>query len=179
MKKLIIIIFISIYIICCVLVTNCLLHYNDYNISVFGDSSLVILKKNYDNLKKGSLVIVKKSNVKVNDDVFYFDSSNKDNTSFISKVSKIDDSNENSIFYTLENGKVLTNDLIIGTKDNISVYPYIGSMLGFLESKWGFLIIVILPFSFLFVFEIYTLVKEFRPRKKAKNRSKMNNAKVK
>lgn len=181
MKKICIIIFTTIYISICLVVTTCLLHFNDYNISVFKNSSLLILKENYDDLKKGSLVIIKKSSINKDDTIFYYDTSKGDMKISLDKVKKIDNVSSNESVYTLNSDKMLTTEFIIGTKNSAKIIPAIGAILGLLESKWGFLVIIILPFSLLFVFEIYTLIKEFKPAKKKRNRSKneVNRAKQK
>ena len=65
MKKICFGFFITLYIIISLIVTTCLLHYNDYNITVINGKSLISLKSDYDDLKKGSLVVVKDNDISV------------------------------------------------------------------------------------------------------------------
>ena len=48
MKKICFGFFITLYIIISLIVTTCLLHYNDYNITVINGKSLISLKSDYD-----------------------------------------------------------------------------------------------------------------------------------
>lgn len=172
MKKICIGFFITLYIIISLIVTTCLLHYNDYNITVINGKSLISLKSDYDDLKKGSLVVVKDNDISVGDKVFYYEASGNDVGVNLRSVKNINKINASESTYTLDNDKVITKDFIIGTKNNAKVYPVIGGILLLLESKWGFLGIVILPVAVCFILEIYTLVKEFKPKKKRKKNEK-------
>ena len=172
MKKICIGFFITLYIIISLIVTTCLLHYNDYNITVINGKSLISLKSDYDDLKKGSLVVVKDNDISVGDKVFYYEANGSDVGVNLRSVKNINKINASESTYTLDNDKVITKDFIIGTKNNAKVYPVIGGILLALESKWGFLGIVILPVAVCFIFEIYTLVKEFKPKKKRKKNEK-------
>lgn len=181
MKRIIIVILTTLYIIISIVVTTLLLHYNDYNVTVINNNSLISLKKDYDELKKGSLVIVANKEVKVGDKIFYYEANNNNNNIGISlkSVKKIDEINANEYMYTLDNDKVITKDFIIGALNDAKVYPFIGSVLLLLESKWGFLSIIILPVAICFILEIYTLIKEFKPKKKRKMGRKNENSKNK
>ena len=172
MKKICIGFFITLYIIISLIVTTCLLHYNDYNVTVINGKSLVSLKSDYDDLKKGSLVVVKDCNVSVGDKVFYYEANGNDVAVNLRSVKNINKINDKESTYTLDNDKVITKDFIIGTKNNAKVYPVIGGILLALESKWGFLGFIILPVAVCFILEIYTLVKEFKPKKKRKTGSR-------
>ena len=173
MKKICIGFFITLYIIVSLIVTTCLLHYNDYNITVINGKSFISLKNDYDDLKKGSLVVVKDNDISVGDKVFYYEANGNDVSVNLKIVKNINEINASEATYTLDNDKVITKDFIIGTKNNAKVYPVIGGILLLLESKWGFLSIVILPVAVCFIFEIYTLVKEFKPKKKRKKNEKI------
>lgn len=172
MKKICIGFFITLYIIISLIVTTCLLHYNDYNITVINGKSLISLKSDYDDLKKGSLVVVKDNGISVGDKVFYYEANGSDVGVNLRSVKNINKINASESTYTLDNDKVITKDFIIGTKNNAKVYPVIGGILLLLESKWGFLGIVILPVAVCFILEIYTLIKEFKPKKKRKKNEK-------
>ena len=146
--------------------------YNDYNITVINGKSIISLKSDYDDLNKGSLVVVKDNDISVGDKVFYYEANGSDVGVNLRSVKNINKINASESTYTLDNDKVITKDFIIGTKNNAKVYPVIGGILLLLESKWGFIGIVILPVAVCFIFEIYTLVKEFKPKKKRKKNEK-------
>ena len=166
------IILLVVYAAMAITLTLFLLKYNDYNITVINGKSLISLKSDYDDLKKGSLVVVKDNDISVGDKVFYYEANGSDVGVNLRSVKNINKINASESTYTLDNDKVITKDFIIGTKNNAKVYPVIGGILLLLESKWGFLGIVILPVAVCFIFEIYTLVKEFKPKKKRKKNEK-------
>ena len=92
MKKICIGFFITLYIIISLIVTTCLLHYNDYNITVINGKSLISLKSDYDDLKKGSLVVVKDNDISVGDKVFYYEANGSDvgvNLRSVKNINKI------------------------------------------------------------------------------------------
>ena len=132
MRKIIIVLLTTLYVLISVIVTTCLLHYNDYNVTVFNNNSLVCLKKNYDELKKWSLVIVANKDIVVGDKVFYYETINNNVNININLVKKIDKINDNETMYTFDDNKVITKDLIIGTKNDSKVYPFIGGILIFI-----------------------------------------------
>lgn len=76
--KIIGIIFIVIYCVISITLTICLLNYNDYNITVLGDKTLIIVKDDglLPSYKKGDLVVVRKNpnyEVKAGDKIFFYD----------------------------------------------------------------------------------------------------------
>ena len=75
MKKIIGNILIIIYTVIAVFTTVCLLSFNEYKISTFGDNSFVLVTNDelLPNFKKGDLVIVKagnKSKIAIGDNIF-------------------------------------------------------------------------------------------------------------
>jgi len=59
-----------------------------------------------------------------------------------------------------ENGDIFSNQFIIGTPGEI--YNEIGTYLAIIESKWGFLFIVLVPCLLIFIYEIYALIVEIK-----------------
>ena len=59
-----------------------------------------------------------------------------------------------------ENGDIFSNEFIIGTADK--TYNKIGTYLSIVESKWGFLFIVLVPCLLIFIYEIYALIVEIK-----------------
>ena len=59
-----------------------------------------------------------------------------------------------------ENGDIFSNQFVIGTADE--VYNDIGTYLAIIESKWGFLFIVLVPCLLIFIYEVYALIVEIK-----------------
>ena len=67
------------YVILAIFVTICLLNFNDYRITVFGNKSLLLIKDDLgDNYKKNDLLVVTKddgSSVREGDSIFFYNAS--------------------------------------------------------------------------------------------------------
>ena len=61
---------------------------------------------------------------------------------------------------SLENGSNYSMDFVAGTPQK--KYSDIGTFLSIVESKWGFLFIVLVPSFLIFVYEVYTLIVEIK-----------------
>ena len=157
------------YIFVVVVVTICLLGYNDYNVTELGSYTLIpitntALEPNY---HKGDLVVVeKKSNddVKVNDMAFFYDKDVDKNTITINlgKVINSRKVNATETTYTMEGNVDFSSENVIGSQNNSKVYKYLGTILSVLESRWVFLLVIILPILFIFLYEIYAFVIEVK-----------------
>ena len=55
-----------------------------------------------------------------------------------------------------------SSQYVIGKVDNSKVYNGLGSVLSVLESRWVFLLVIILPVLLIFVYEIYAFVIEVK-----------------
>ncbi len=160
-------IFVTLYLVVAVFLTVCLLSFNDYKISVIGNKSLVILDDNTlePEYKKGSLLVIEKNkndDIKVNDEIFFYNTYKSQvvvNKSRVDKTQKITD---NETTFTVNKKYEISSEYVIGKTDTTKVIENVGSALGFLESKWGFLIVIVFPLSLLFVYEIYAVIKEIR-----------------
>ena len=74
MKKIAINIFICLYVLLTILITYCLLSYNDYNIAELKNKTLLIFENKENNYKKSDLLIVKKnSDITKGEQIFYYD----------------------------------------------------------------------------------------------------------
>lgn len=164
-KRIIIGLLLTVYLLVAVFLTACLLTYNDYKISVFGDKSLIIVKNDdfEPNYKKGSLLIVKKNNnedIRVNDDIFFYNTYKNQIVVSYSRVVKTEKITDTQTTYTITGNYELSSDYVIGKADTTKVINNVGNVMSFLESRWGFLLLIVLPISMLFVYEIYVVVKE-------------------
>ena len=165
--KILLSIFVVFYIGIEIFVTVCLLNFNDQRITEFGDKSLVIMTDNLsDKYKKGDLLVVTKNkgeDVVAGDYIFFYDPSSNYTVNY-AEVSVAKESGVNSYTYTVGNGYSVYYEYFIG-KD-VKHYKYVGSILSVLESKWGFLLLIILPTMIAIIFEFYLIVLEIIDLKK-------------
>ena len=166
------------YIAVAVFVTACLLNYNDYKITEFGKTSLIIVDNNELNpdFKKGSLLVVSKKNadkiVKGDSVIFYNTYNNQVNLS-LGKVELMDKINETETTYTITGNYSISSQYLVGATKDAKVYAGLGTLLGILESRVGFLMFIIFPVSLAFLYEIYVLILEIK--KPVKEETKKGN----
>lgn len=163
MKKVAKNVLICLYFITTILITYCLLSYNKYNVSEFKDKYLLVLKAKNDYYHKSDLLIVKKTeDYQIGDTIFYYDSYNTSAKVKMNKIKNIESVQDDYSLYTLENDLTINFDSILGTTKNTSSYILIGSIYSIITSKWGYLIIIILPMLAAFIYEIYQIIKEIK-----------------
>ena len=143
--------------------TVLLLNYNDYGLTEFGNKTLVLLSDNIstNDFKKGDLVIAEKKelkDLKVGDNVFAYKVDAKGSVNI--DYGKIGEIYETEQAVTYENGSTYSIDFVVGTPSK--TYSKIGSYLSVIESKWGFLFIVLVTSFLIFIYEIYALVIEIK-----------------
>lgn len=143
--------------------TILLLNRNDYNVTQFGDTSLIIISDDVsmEGYQKGDLVIVestKIANLQKGDILFTYKlDSNKVAHVEIGKIGEVYPDEEQISF---ENGDSYSLKFIAGKPKK--VYNGIGSALNIILSQWGFLFIVLLPCFLIFIYEIYALIIEIK-----------------
>lgn len=154
-----------------VFVSICLLSYNDYKTTVLGNNTLIIIDNDQlePEYNAGDLVIVKRnSDNKINkgDKIFYYNSA-KTSSVFIFN-GEVTDKETVSNFettFTVNDSKV-SGEYVIGKTDTAKTYKGLGTVLGILTSKWGFLFVIILPTLFAVVYEIMMIIELIRDNKK-------------
>ena len=70
-------------------------------------------------------------------------------------------STEESTF-TINDNHDISSESLIGKTETAKVYPKIGKVLAILESRFGFLLLVILPTLVLFLYELYRVIIEIK-----------------
>lgn len=100
------------------------------------------------------VVIKKTDKIKTGDLVFYYDIVNEKYKIVYSNVSGINEDKS----YTLDNGKTLASNKIIG-KSNRKI-PVIGFILNLVKEKVYFLLFVLLPILIVFVYQVYKFIIE-------------------
>lgn len=150
-----------------------LLSYNDYKVSEFGDTTLLIVDEDLMEFKSGSILLVDAcdpKDVKAGDYVFYYDTSIKPVVSKLTKIDTIYQEEQGEVAFTLPDGYILDGKHIIGKKEDTKEIKKWGTVLSVLTSKWGNLFLVVLPAFILFVYEIINVVIEIKLYKKRKAR---------
>ena len=166
MKKTLVNLIIIIYVVMAIFTTICLLTYNEYKVSEIGDKTLVIINEDDEGLsyKKGDLIIVGKTgyeNAKEGDTLFFY----KDNAIKIAEIQKKSDFGEAGITFTIDGNYQVVKEEVIGASNNIKVISKLGTLLSVLESKWGFLFLIVFPSLLAFLHEIYQLIQEITNKK--------------
>ena len=148
------------YIILAVFITTCLLSYNEYNYTEFGNIVLVTVDDETDNYSNKDLIIIPKNNkVMDNDKVFYYEEVNGKYKVRFGLVNGMGDS------YVTINDKNVDKDMVIANNKKIKQLAGLGSILNFFESKWGYLCIIILPIFIAFIYEIYAIINVLKKEK--------------
>lgn len=155
MKKVISNIIFIFYLVVAIFVTVCLLSYNDYKITDFGETSLIIVsdKKMQPDYNKGDLIIVAESDeMEVGEKVFYYDTYSQQIKVKLGTIEGVEKISETQINYIVDDGEhKISSEYVIGPESEASVMPNVGTILGILESKWGFLFLIVLPALLAFV----------------------------
>ncbi len=182
MKKVISNLIFIIYLIIAIFVTVCLLSYNDYKVTEFGDTSLIIVsdKKMQPDYNKGDLVIVEKSDeIKAGDKAFYYDTYNQQIKVKLGTIEDIEEVSESQINYMIDDGEhKISSEYVIGLASEASVMPNVGTILGIVESKWGFLFLIVLPALLAFVNQAMVVaagIKEARKEVREETKEKEKN----
>lgn len=149
-----------------ILVTMCLLNFNDQGVTQIGNSTWIIVDDDINaNYKKGDLLIVKRGTgeeVSVGDFIFFYNPTDNYVINY-AEVTNIIDSN-GYYTYMVGNDYNVYYDYYVG--NDVSLFKGIGSILSVLESQMGFLILIILPTMVAVIFEIYAIILEVIALKK-------------
>ena len=153
----------TVFYIFALLMTVLLLNFNEYGVTEFGDKSLIILEQEIsnENYKKGDLIIVQKTRydmINVGDEIFAYSVNSKGVA--VVEVGKVGEKHDKDQAISFENGASFSNEFIIGKATK--TYNDIGTFLSVIESKWGFLFIVLVPGFIIFLYEIYALIIEIK-----------------
>ena len=152
---------IILYVLLSVFITTCLLMYNEYNVTEFGNKVVVMVENDTTGeFQKGDLIIANKNkDYKESDSVFYYISRDKN---YFINYGMIESEKKDAVVI---NSDVIDKKEVIGTTRNAIVIPTIGSILSLLESKWGYLCVIILPILIAFLYEVYSIIRELKGKK--------------
>ena len=153
----------SLYFLFALIMTVLLLNFNDYGVTTFGDKSLILVDSKISNdvYQKGDLVVVETLNLEkyeIGEYIFtYKVGSERLATVQLGKIGNIY-LEENAL--SLENGETYSTEFIAGVP--VQKVEKVGSLLSVIESKWGFLFIVLIPVFLIFIYEVYSLIIEIK-----------------
>lgn len=170
MKKIIYNTLIISYALIAIIVTICLLSFNQYKVSEFDSTTVLIINTN--NLKekgfnKGDLVLVDTTQKQEpGEDIFFHATSELGKTTI--DIQTLKDKQVSAVTgettYVLEN-KEIPSDLAIGPMKNSTRIGKLGTILSILESKWGFLILIVFPSLLAFLYELWEFIANVRAAK--------------
>lgn len=162
-KKILMVIIGVLYFSFALLMTILLLNFNDYGVTQFGDTSLILLKDKISSQEfvKGDLVFVNAveiEEVEKGETIFAYRVDSKGAVHV--EVGTIGEVYPSESAIAFENGETYSSEFIVGRPSN--VYHNLGSILSVIESQWGFLFIVLVPCFLLFIYQIYALIVEIK-----------------
>ena len=169
-KNIIINFVLGIWLVVAILVTVCLLSYNEFNISeIAGHTLLIIDNEEMEPVfKKGDLVFVSDENkydFELGEEVFFYNESSVEgvviNQGTITDKEKVSNTETT---YTIED-QTISSSYVIGAANQSIVWHYMGYVLAIFESRWGYMFLVILPTLFALIYEIIAIVEEIKEGK--------------
>lgn len=165
-----------------IVVTAFILFRNKYGFTQFGDYTFndidLLDEKNIKDTKKGDLLVVKKSDdIKKGDLIYYYAIYNEDYIIQSDVVVDVDNDDRSPLFIVGDQEKTtVTNARVLGKYAN--VYPKLGVIFTTLESKIGFIFLVMLPIIIVFIHQMYDFVTTIRGASTNRiNRKKVNDKK--
>jgi len=152
-----------------IVMTSILLSKNKYGFTQFGNATFctidLIDERGIQGVKAGDLLIVKNSNdIDVGDVIYYYVVYNE---SYVVQNAPVTDiqSDKYSAVYTIDDDGSLTISSARVLGKYHTIYHGLGKVLDVLESRLGFLFLVLLPILVIFIYQIYELIMIFRYEK--------------
>lgn len=143
-----------------IFMTSFILCKNKYGYTQFGDytfNSIDLMdERNIQNTKKGDLLIVKNSNdIRVGDVVYYYTPFNESYIIRSDVVKEKQDDDYSSLYKVERDGSDISfvSSRVLGKYAN--TYHKIGGILELLETRIGFLFLVLLPIMIVFIYQVY------------------------
>lgn len=152
---------IIIYVIC---ITAFLLCKNNYGFTQIGDMTFITIDEEVINYlpeaKENDLLLVRadSSDIEVGDTIYYYDTENSMYVVKSAHVKTIQTSDSGMGVYTLDDSEESTIATTRAIGKYSTTYKTIGGILDILQSRLGFLLLVILPILLIFMYQIYALI---------------------
>ena len=168
-KKIFVNILFVIFVLAAITVTILMLSYNDYHYSVIGGYTFIKLTDDElePTFNEGDLVLVKQTKAKnINQGDYIFLYRTISTTQFEVKYGEVllkdTTRGEANTQYILEGSTVISHEDVIGSTKDMIVIPHLGTILSILESRYGFLFLVVVPSFVILLYQIYELVMEIK-----------------
>lgn len=171
MKKVLLNIIFVIYVVIAIFVTVCLLSYNQFKVTEFGDYSIIIVDSNdlEPDFNKGDLLILNKDDEpEVGQKAFFYTTYERQAIIKEGEIEAKEPLTSTETTYTVSGGNKLSSEYIIGASETATKISGLGTVLGILESKWGFLFLIVLPALLAFFYQISVVVSEVKEGKEEK-----------
>ena len=162
------------WLIVAIFVTVCLLSYNEFKVTTFGKTSLLIIDSDEmePEFLEGDLLVVKRnsdSKIEIGDKIFYYNSAM--NSSVLIYLDSVQDkeavTRDESTF--LLGGRKVSGQYVIGKAEDSKVIHKAGTYLNIFTSRWGFMFLVIFPTLFAIIYEIMLIIEASREAKYGKD----------
>ena len=166
-------ILVTIYLIIVIILTVFMLNFNDYNVTVLGNKSFILMMdEKLEGYKKGDLLVVEKKpndEINIGDMAFFYetDTVKKEVNINLGKVINKRKITDEETTFTMEGNVEFSSEYVIGTTNTTKAYSGIGGAISVLESRWVFLLLVVLPILFIFLYEIYAIALEVKKQLKS------------
>ena len=156
-----------IYFLIAIVLTVCLLSYNEYRVTQIGDYSLLLSidEEIEDISKKGDLILVKKElnkNINIGDRVFFYKRESNEIIISAAKIVQKEEAFGGGFNYLVEGDYRISDKYIVGKVDPSTKVPYLGTILSILESRLVFLFLIVFPTFIIFLYELYKIVIEVK-----------------
>ena len=163
-------ILVTIYLVIVVFTTALLLNRNDYGVSsVLGNYMVFVEDKKLEpTYKEHSLLVikpVKNNELEEGTKAFFYDTYATTKKIKFVEITKKEEVNENETTYTLKDNTKISSEYVLGTEKSTTTLNLLGAFLYVVQSRWGFLFIVVFPLFLAFVYEIYSIYKEVKTKK--------------
>lgn len=170
-----------VYLAIIIFVTGCLLFYNQYKVTQIDDKTFIIIDDKSDKYTDGDLVIFTKNSnddIVKGDEIFFYEVTNGKVSVRSGNVTKSEKITDTETTFTINDNHEISSESVIGKTLTADVYPNAGKILYIFESRFGFLLLVILPALLFFFYELYRFVIELKKPAEEKNERVMENSSV-
>ena len=143
--------------------TILMLNINDYGQTEFSNSTLIIIREavSAEPYKKGDLVVVEKrtiDNIEVGEELFIYRTNREGQVNI--DIGIVGEVHHEDNAVSFENGSTYAMRFVVGRADK--VHEGLGTYLGLIQSRWGFLFLVLVPGYLIFVYQLYALIIEVK-----------------
>ena len=109
------------------------------------------------------LIIVKLTKeVEVGNNIFFYEVTNGVPSINLGEVTEVVTISDVESTYTINNNHDISSENFIGKTSTATTYRNLGTILNILESRIGFLVLIVLPTLLLFLYEIYRVIIEIK-----------------